>query len=288
MTYYGTNQTYDHVYNKTISGTNLTISGDGNVISGINCDVTGDGNTISGTNAKVHGHRNNVSGTNAKVVGNHNKVTGTNASVHGNDNNVKGTNSSAVGLRNTVSGTNSTNNGKGESTGVSTKNSTGSVVNGKSFNFNSNGDGKRQRIIIDNGTIISQSDNGTQVIQGGASFNTFTDFFGSPPFGSNNFPFDFPSVPSEPPSLNKIEKDTEEWEKIHWRMELDALHDQPAKNTEGACVVCMENAKKCFIVPCKHSCLCIKCSLELYEKEKEQLKCPICRKLVTRIDEIYN
>ncbi len=57
--------------------------------------------------------------------------------------------------------------------------------------------------------------------------------------------------------------------------------DTITAESKDACVVCMNNEKKCAIVPCGHRCLCYSCS------RSKLATCPICRKIVSSIIAIY-
>ena len=49
------------------------------------------------------------------------------------------------------------------------------------------------------------------------------------------------------------------------------------------CVVCLDNAATCAIVPCGHRCVCTGCSTRF----KPGNKCPVCRKVAEDIIPIY-
>lgn len=69
----------------------------------------------------------------------------------------------------------------------------------------------------------------------------------------------------------------------HWSDQLDPSHDIKGET----CVICMDHEKKVFINPCGHTSLCITCAKELYTKNKIALTCPICRKPISSIKEMF-
>ncbi len=69
------------------------------------------------------------------------------------------------------------------------------------------------------------------------------------------------------------------YEDAIWPSGVDIATD----DNKNACVVCLENEKKCAVVPCGHQCLCFKCS----DVNRLERKCPMCRGAVEKIIPIY-
>ena len=50
-------------------------------------------------------------------------------------------------------------------------------------------------------------------------------------------------------------------------------------DTDKECVICFSEKIDTIIMPCRHMCLCISCTISLQKSGKPQnRKCPICRK----------
>jgi hypothetical protein len=81
-------------------------------------------------------------------------------------------------------------------------------------------------------------------------------------------------------------KKEKEKEKNEWRKELDPKKDVKSKETDAnSCTICMENLIKTVILPCKHSIMCISCTVELHTtaSDKENIKCPICQSKIENV-----
>jgi hypothetical protein len=63
------------------------------------------------------------------------------------------------------------------------------------------------------------------------------------------------------------------------------------QESPDSCVICLTNKKCCTSMPCRHLCLCAKCSHELVHgsdyktnpKLQDVIKCPICRQDIEEI-----
>ncbi len=73
----------------------------------------------------------------------------------------------------------------------------------------------------------------------------------------------------------------------HWSSKLNPASDKEIENaSQKACVVCLVNEPKVFIRPCRHTQVCIKCSLELYRLNSNP-KCPVCRTVIEFVEGAY-
>ncbi len=58
---------------------------------------------------------------------------------------------------------------------------------------------------------------------------------------------------------------------------------------EKPCQICFERARKCVILPCKHSGLCVTCARDMEQKIKAGAQaCPFCRETVTEIISFFD
>jgi len=69
---------------------------------------------------------------------------------------------------------------------------------------------------------------------------------------------------------------------------LDADVQYPMKLADdyekGGCIVCMQYRADAFLYPCRHACLCMICARKLLSAE--YATCPVCQRVVIRIDGI--
>ncbi len=73
----------------------------------------------------------------------------------------------------------------------------------------------------------------------------------------------------------------------HWSDHLVESKDTKAASEATACQICMENEKRVYIHPCRHTSMCIKCSKDLYKQQKNNLVCPFCKTSVEFINETF-
>ena len=62
-------------------------------------------------------------------------------------------------------------------------------------------------------------------------------------------------------------------------------NDGGALASPGPCVVCLDKLSRFIVWPCCHICLCADCAAK--KKRKALKKCPVCRKPVRDIRQIY-
>jgi len=60
----------------------------------------------------------------------------------------------------------------------------------------------------------------------------------------------------------------------------DSEHDGSTLYKEGMCKVCFEVEVETVLGPCGHEIVCSKCAAKLD-------KCPVCRKVITRVIRVY-
>jgi hypothetical protein len=60
-----------------------------------------------------------------------------------------------------------------------------------------------------------------------------------------------------------------------------------AEGSQTACAVCMERQARVIAIPCSHLNLCIQCSREIVEREKEATSCPICKTKVEKFMRVF-
>ncbi|XP_057964459.1 E3 ubiquitin-protein ligase APD3-like [Malania oleifera] len=51
------------------------------------------------------------------------------------------------------------------------------------------------------------------------------------------------------------------------------------------CVICYEQRRSCFFVPCGHSATCCQCAHRIYDGERRA--CPVCRKFIRKIRKLF-
>ncbi|TMW85649.1 hypothetical protein EJD97_022766 [Solanum chilense] len=50
---------------------------------------------------------------------------------------------------------------------------------------------------------------------------------------------------------------------------------------ENICIVCYDNKRNCFFIPCGHCATCLSCAERITEEENKN--CPICRRVIRRV-----
>lgn len=223
------------------------------------------GCTIMGSNVDITGNNNQIFGSNACVKGNGNQIFGSNARVKGNGNTIQGANGKATGNGNVINGTG------GRATG------SGNVVNA--------GGGTKRK-------SISQQEVISQIFNQGVVTNTF---------GSDGLIQTFTQgvmtnigsggIIQTINNLPNVKK-AKETEYVEGPAPAELEHDTEAPEGKE-CVICMTNAIICIVWPCRHACLCVKCSRTLCFgpdeglKEQSEVACPKCRGQVEKILRIY-
>ena len=61
---------------------------------------------------------------------------------------------------------------------------------------------------------------------------------------------------------------------------------QDLNNDPYLCVICWNDRKTIVLLPCRHLCVCILCSKKLWNNTQKE-KCPICRKNVENLLEVF-
>lgn len=70
----------------------------------------------------------------------------------------------------------------------------------------------------------------------------------------------------------------------------DLKHDvkSTANDICNVCVICLENARNCIILPCAHMILCVRCSIQHADgKNRGEATCPSCREPIKIIKRVY-
>lgn len=273
---------------------------------GNNQHYNGNGLVIVGNNNSVHGNNNSVTGNNNSIKGNNNRGCGNNNSISGNDNKWTGNNNTTKGNGNSVVGNGNQSNGQGS------KNSGGGItIAGANYGVKNitmkNGriwidgvesvgggddDGVVHNIFTPSGFIASVgSGGGSQLNTGTLNGGMFMSNVKGPvtkkkPKGTR--PDDkkkrertepepeplFTEVPTEADA----EADVIEFVKAKSAAKAARVEGEPKKDVPK-CVVCLNGAPKCIILPCAHQCVCSTCARKLGEDGKAlrgTAKCPIC------------
>lgn len=68
--------------------------------------------------------------------------------------------------------------------------------------------------------------------------------------------------------------------------EEDEAKDSLTSDVSTQCSICLDNRSKCVMVPCKHLCMCIKCT-RLNFKDNSNPRCPLCKVSVNDIITIF-
>ncbi|CAF1181349.1 unnamed protein product [Rotaria sordida] len=61
---------------------------------------------------------------------------------------------------------------------------------------------------------------------------------------------------------------------------------QELTNDSCLCIICYNNRKNIVLLPCRHLCVCVTCSKQLWNNTQKQT-CPICRNQVDNLLEIF-
>lgn len=69
--------------------------------------------------------------------------------------------------------------------------------------------------------------------------------------------------------------------------EADESLDRLALENESVCTICLENVSNCAIFPCRHQCVCVKCSRTMNIGDESWFKCPVCRGSIVSIISFY-
>ena len=61
------------------------------------------------------------------------------------------------------------------------------------------------------------------------------------------------------------------------------------QDSSGMCIVCMEDEKSVLLMPCKHLCMCKRCTDKLIAQSgHKKAMCPVCRNLIMdTIEDIF-
>ncbi|GMI68051.1 hypothetical protein like AT4G24204 [Hibiscus trionum] len=51
------------------------------------------------------------------------------------------------------------------------------------------------------------------------------------------------------------------------------------------CIICYDEQRNCFFVPCGHSATCYDCAQRIYEEENKV--CPVCRRIIGKIRKLF-
>ena len=85
-----------------------------------------------------------------------------------------------------------------------------------------------------------------------------------------------PTSSKEPPNKVRVSIPSEEYE----------ANDSLTSDVSTQCSICLENRSKCVMVPCKHLCMCVKCT-RLNFKDNSNPHCPLCKVSVNDIITIF-
>lgn len=66
------------------------------------------------------------------------------------------------------------------------------------------------------------------------------------------------------------------------------FEDRKEEDSSKTCLMCLEHAKCCVILPCSHMCLCTTCILDVKEKiENKNFPCPVCRGEIESVRAVF-
>ncbi|TYI89061.1 hypothetical protein E1A91_D03G027800v1 [Gossypium mustelinum] len=51
------------------------------------------------------------------------------------------------------------------------------------------------------------------------------------------------------------------------------------------CVICYDEQRNCFFVPCGHCATCYECALRIYDEENKV--CPVCRRIIGKVRKLF-
>ncbi len=217
----------------------------------------GDYTIIYGNNNDIIGDYNNIYGNNNNIKGDHNMIKGNNNDVNGDYNNVIGNNNDVNGDYNNTIGNNNSSNKSSKPLG----NNYNVIHSG-----NNNSSNKSSKPLGNNYNVI-HSDNATIHINNQSIKNRHNIV--------NGYLYSNGAI------VDKSVNDKSETEK---RKYLDIKCDEVEDNPDNACIICLNNKKKCAAIPCGHFMFCISCAIDL---EKDKLPCPTCRKNVDFFNIMY-
>ena len=74
----------------------------------------------------------------------------------------------------------------------------------------------------------------------------------------------------------------------HWTFQTTSVEKVQTESllSDYHCVICLENTKNIVLLPCKHMCLCIGCSIK-YMNQQGEHKCPLCKKNIESTMQIF-
>ncbi|XP_074348597.1 uncharacterized protein LOC141687281 isoform X2 [Apium graveolens] len=55
---------------------------------------------------------------------------------------------------------------------------------------------------------------------------------------------------------------------------------------ENICIICYDNSRNCFFVPCGHCATCCACAKRIVD-DGENKSCPICRRLIHKVRRLF-
>ncbi|WOH05374.1 hypothetical protein DCAR_0624790 [Daucus carota subsp. sativus] len=55
---------------------------------------------------------------------------------------------------------------------------------------------------------------------------------------------------------------------------------------ENICIICYDNSRNCFFVPCGHCATCCACAKRIVD-DGENKNCPICRRLIQKVRKLF-
>ena len=297
------------IYNhSTVNGSNLHIIGNHNVINGNNNSVVGNHNVVRGNKTTLTGNHNKVHGHENKVAGNHNSIEGNNNTSSGVSNHMAGNNnvtkkSDAVHVTNF-----STHGFAGDGMQVMTNygNYAHTLHGTQTTNVTSSGGG---RVVIDRivnaGQINMGGDGmcvtvgrGIGVQSGGGGSTIVNDFSGrgmstvvidaggdsdSSSSSSDDSSSESKKYHRERPSggdnNNNRARDRSEQPPSKKIIYPKPWPEEPGRGIEGIekkCKVCKTASAIVIAWPCTHTCLCVRCTLEV-----KPIACIACKKNVT-------
>lgn len=196
-------------------------------------------------NGTFKGDFTTIYGNNNDIIGDYNNIYGNNNNIKGVHNNIYGNNNNIIGDHNNIKGNNNDVHGHNNNT----------IGNNNSHKCPKTSVNKNNVIHNGNATINNQSISNRHNIVNGYLYSNDAII--------NN-------------STNKSETEK--------RKCLDIKCDEIEDNPDNACIICLNNKKKCAAIPCGHFMFCISCAIDI---EKDKLPCPTCRKNVDFFNIMY-
>ena len=93
-------------------------------------------------------------------------------------------------------------------------------------------------------------------------------------------------VDQEPPA-RKRERTEDSVGGIQCPTASDCSHDTLKPENREGCIICLENERRCLLLPCDHMICCVKCSRDYLDHGTHVPTCPQCRVPIERIKLIY-